>query len=311
MEEMLQVVLLGAGTTAQATMRRAVRFECFGGGYIHFLPLEPLAAAAKYTLRSTLTDLLQASRPGGRRDSTSKPIQRPSRARGIQLGALGSCTQTASPKRFNRDKLGGVPVQRLPGRFAAERTRRRPVFQPRSRAASASPHMFGGRAAMCSSARTFSTRVRFRRSAIPFNSGVSCTVSRVRSQRCEVFIEFITQVFSPSIGSQDFDRAAVTLCARPRLKPFVGCESVALDSEEVCGGETGCIIREGDVVTSSASGGHWGPPHIGVDFITELFCLFTDSDLWDRLPSGTRVDARLAVLLPRIRVERDPSDKPS
>jgi hypothetical protein len=39
---------------------------------------------------------------------------------------------------------------------------------------------------------------------------------------CEVLIEFLAQVLSPSIGTQDLDGMAVVLCVHPRLEPQVG-----------------------------------------------------------------------------------------
>lgn len=99
---------------------------------------------------------------------------------------------------------------------------------------------------MCSSARTFSPRVRFKRSAIPLSSGVSWTV------------------FSPSIRAQDFNGAAVILRACPGLESLVGGEDVALHCEEVGDCVSGGIVRVSDEIASPGSGGYFsGPRHIG------------------------------------------------
>lgn len=147
------------------------------------------------------------------RDSISKLIHRPSRARGSSFEPVSSCTHAVSPKRFNLDRSGGVPYNASQG-----------VFPPSARVdvrffnhvewRTASPHMFWGKAAICSSARTFSLRVRLRRSAIPFSAGVSWTV------------------LSPSIGAQDLDGGAMVLRARPGLEPLVGTKDFAPYWEE-------------------------------------------------------------------------------
>ena len=117
--------------------------------------------------------------------------------------------------------------------------------------------------------------------------GVMDGESTCSSSGCKVLIERVTQVFSPSIGAQDFDGSAVPLRARPSLKHSVGFERVTLGHEEVGGGEACCIVREGDEVASSTSGGCWRrSPHVGMYFITELLGLSADSKFWDWLPCG-------------------------
>jgi hypothetical protein len=133
------------------------------------------SAAAKYTLCSTLTDLF-AGYTWCPCDLMSKLIQQPSHAHGLSLEPVGSCTHTASLKHFKHDRSGGVPYNACQGVMPPS-THVDIQFLNHVEWCNASPHMFGGRAAMCSNARIPLPRVQFRCSTMPFSLGVSWTVS--------------------------------------------------------------------------------------------------------------------------------------
>ena len=126
---------------------------------------------------------------------------------------------------------------------------------------------------------------------------------------CKVLIECFAQVLPPAVGTQHFYGTTVVLGACLHLELAVGRERVTLRREEIGECEPCSIVCEGDEESTTTAGGHgnW-PPHIGVYLISELMGLFADPQLWDRLSGCTREDARLTVLFPRIRVEREAND---
>jgi hypothetical protein len=109
---------------------------------------------------------------------------------------------------------------------------------------------------------------------------------------------------------QNLEGHAVILYVHAHLKLFVGCKCVTFGCEEIGSGEVSSIIHECNKVALSASGSHWGrPPHVGMYLITEHLSLFTDPKLRDRLLSGASIDACLTMLLTRMWVEGNTSDK--
>ena len=104
----------------------------------------------------------------------------------------------------------------------------------------------------------------------------------------EVLIKRFAEVLPPTVGTQDFYGATVTLGACPCLELAVGCECVTLRRKEIGERKSCGIVREGDEESTTTAGGHrsW-PPYIGMYLISELMGLFTDPQLWDRLTGVT------------------------
>ena len=159
----------------------------------------------------TLTNLLLGQYTRCLQDSTLKPIQWPSHACRSSLELVGLCTQTVSPKCFSTDKLGGDPYSTCQG-VLPPRARIEVRFFSHVDCLNASPHRLCRRPAMCSRARTFSTRVWLRCSAMLLNCGTLWTVCQravPASARCLLKASLR---YSPlQIGAQDFYGTTVVL----------------------------------------------------------------------------------------------------
>ena len=96
----------------------------------------------------------------------------------------------------------------------------------------------------------------------------------------KVLIKSIAQVFSPTVGAQDFDGSTMILHAHPHFELAVGQEGLTLCHKKICCGEVGSIVCKCDEVLLSTLSGHCGwPPHVSMDLITKLLGLHTNVKL--------------------------------
>ena len=122
----------------------------------------------------------------------------------------------------------------------------------------------------------------------------------------EVLIKRGAEVLATAVRVQDFNRSAKVLRACPHLKGAVHIKSVPLVREEKGDSVVSGIICEGDKEAAPLARGHRGrSPDVGMYFVTEVGGPLADTDLQNRLAGRACVDAHVAVLFVRLRVEHD------
>ncbi|KZT18201.1 hypothetical protein NEOLEDRAFT_1195114, partial [Neolentinus lepideus HHB14362 ss-1] len=132
---------------------------------------------SKYTLHSTITVRVLGQYTRYPFNSSDIPTKHPSRALAASLESGCSWrTHTREPQACRPHRSGFLPVSAsysvIPSSAFVDVR-----FLSQTAWRTASPHKNLGSLLECSIAWTFSSRVRFKHSAMPFCAGVSCTVS--------------------------------------------------------------------------------------------------------------------------------------
>jgi hypothetical protein len=99
-----------------------------------------------------------------------------------------------------------------------------------------------------------------------------------RSRRIEMLSKFITQIFSASIRTKDFD-GSIVLGLHLRLVGFVGGEGFGLEFLEIDLSRPMLVIRvRGVVFAATQARNRCWTPNIGMDFSSCLGCAFAVPD---------------------------------
>ena len=98
----------------------------------------------------------------------------------------------------------------------------------------------------------------------------------------QVLIKLCAQELPSAIRVQDFDQLAVVLSRCPYFKGLVGFKGLVLGMDHVRDCVPGCIVCEGDKVSSTLVQGNGGwSPHIGMYLVSKISGRWADSDFRD------------------------------